>query len=48
MTIKYVTGATYDYDGVPLSVWNEALDAESIGSFVNNNIKGIFDYKKVN
>lgn len=32
------TGA-YKYTGVPLTVWNEALNAPSIGKFVHEQLK---------
>ncbi len=47
MTIEYVTGKIYDYHAVPQEDWNDALTAESIGKFVNNRIKGVFEYEQV-
>ena len=48
LSITFVTGKTYDYSDVPERVVDQAMSAESIGSFVNNNIKGEYKYKLVN
>ena len=37
----------YKYSQVPEKVWNALKAAESTGNFVNNNIKGVYDYQKV-
>lgn len=38
----------YKYSGVPLSVWEELKQAESLGSFINKHIvKGDYEYEKV-
>lgn len=47
MTITFTNGSKYDYSGVPESVWQEALTATSIGSFVSQNIKGTYPYSRV-
>lgn len=48
LTITYVTNKTYDYANVSSSMWEYMLKAESIGKFVNENIKGHYQYKLVN
>lgn len=48
LTITYVTNKTYDYDNVPASIWDALLKAESVGSFVNEKIKGHYQYKLIN
>ena len=40
-------GAIYVYYDVPEEVYNELLSAESIGSYFNDNIKGIYQYECV-
>ena len=40
-------GGTYDYFGVPPKVVDEFLDAESLGRFVNWQIKPHYRYKRV-
>jgi hypothetical protein len=40
-------GGTYDYFDVPASVVRQLLGAESLGQFVNWQIKPYYKYKKV-
>lgn len=37
----------YAYKDVPESKWDEALMAESVGSFVNKELKGKYEFYKV-
>lgn len=48
MTVVFTTNKSYNYAGVPESVWKAALDAESIGSFISTYIKGKYPYKLIN
>ncbi|HTJ52591.1 MAG TPA: KTSC domain-containing protein [Cyclobacteriaceae bacterium] len=48
LSITYVTGKTYDYADVPERVVDHAMNAESIGKFVNTYIKEEYKYKLVN
>lgn len=48
LTITYTTQKTYDYAKVPEQIWSGCLVAESIGKFVNEHIKGQYQYKLVN
>jgi hypothetical protein len=43
--IEYNTGKVYRYSGFSRNMWNRALSAERIGTFVNENIKGHFEYR---
>ena len=45
--IEYVHGNVYQYNEVPSQIWNDIRIAESVGKYVNANIKGIYDFKKV-
>lgn len=45
--VTFKTGKTYRYDEVPLSVWEASLQAESIGKFLNTDIKGKYSYKAI-
>lgn len=45
--IRYKTGQIYSYDDVPVSVYNEMLQADSIGRFVRDNIAYEYKYKRV-
>lgn len=48
MTVTYVTGKSYNYFNVPESIFELALQAESIGTFLNHNIKGVYEYELIN
>jgi hypothetical protein len=48
LTITYITGKAYEYYGVTETVWLCLLEADSIGQFVNNEIKGKYEYKLIN
>ena len=41
------SGGTYRYDGVPESVFEEMLAAQSVGKFSHARIKGQFPYSKL-
>lgn len=40
------TGA-YIYLGVPIEVWNNLVKAESVGKFINSEIKSNYAYNKI-
>ena len=46
MYVKYPSG-TYKYDGVEKSVYESLLTSTSKGRFMNENIKGQYNYSKV-
>lgn len=46
LTVKYASGSSYNFTGVPLSVWIGLKAAPSKGKYMNANIKGKFDGKK--
>ncbi len=41
------TGDIYVYYDVPKETYTELLNAESIGSYFNSNIKGVYEYERV-
>ncbi len=47
MQVTFTSGMTYQYFDVPVGTWDAALLADSIGGFINANIKGKFKYAKV-
>ena len=47
MQVTFTSGATYQYFDVPERTWEAAVNASSIGGFINTNIKGKFKYSKV-
>jgi hypothetical protein len=46
MYVKYPSG-TYKYDGVDKSVYESLLTSTSKGRFMNENIKGQYNYSRV-
>jgi KTSC domain len=47
LRIKFRSGETYAYDGVPGDVHKALMSAESKGKFVNSDVKGKYDYRKL-
>ncbi|MDP9077905.1 MAG: KTSC domain-containing protein [Bacteroidota bacterium] len=47
LRITYISGAMYDYLGVPPEVFEEMKAAGSKGKFLNYVIKGKYRYKKI-
>ena len=46
LEVEY-TGGTYRYKGVPRQVYDHAIEALSIGEFLNQNVKKHYEYSKV-
>lgn len=47
LRVVYVSGTIYDYLNVPQEVYEEMKAASSKGTFLNNRIKGVYDFRKV-
>ena len=47
LRITYISGAVYDYTGVPNDVYADMKAYQSKGTFLNQRIKGHYPYKKV-
>ncbi len=45
--VRFKSGAEYVYDEVPVAVHEEFLDADSKGKFLNERIKGRYEYRRV-
>ena len=41
------TRATYAYEGVPKSTFDNSRSYSSISTWINNEIKGVYNYKKL-
>lgn len=49
LTVTFKQGrSTYEYDNVPESVFTEMTEASSVGSYFYHNIKGKYNYRKLN
>jgi len=48
LRVIFVSGTIYDYLNVPEKVYKEMKTAFSKGIYLNQYIKGIYQYKKIN
>jgi len=47
LAVKFKSGGTYHYAGVPQHQYDSMMKSPSIGSYLHKNIKGRFAHKKV-
>lgn len=47
MYVTFITGKKYEYIDIPVETWDHAIKATSIGSFINNSIKGKYQFKQI-
>lgn len=47
LRVKFLNGSVYDYKNVPIMEFEQLKNAQSIGSYLNRNIKGNYPYEKV-
>lgn len=47
LRVKYISGMVYDYKNVPEKVYREMKAYQSKGSYLNDYIKGKYDFEKV-
>lgn len=47
LQIEFSSGGVYDYSGVPESVYDDFIRAESLGQFVATRIRGEYEYKRL-
>lgn len=47
LEVKFKTGKTYQYDGVPSGLYNDLMSAPSAGKFLANHIKGTYTHREV-
>jgi hypothetical protein len=47
LLVEYKSGVLYKYLNVPKKLYEELLNSESKGRFMNSNIKGNFEYSKI-
>jgi hypothetical protein len=48
LRIRFVSGLIYEYQKVPEKIFRAMQRAGSKGAFLNQYIKGNYDYKKIN
>lgn len=47
LRVEYTSGSVYEYAGVPEKTVNGLVKAASVGKYLNEKIKGTYNYKKV-
>lgn len=47
LTVQFLNGAEYTYEGVPPAINKALMAAESKGKYLNAAIKGTYDYKQI-
>ena len=47
LLLEFKSGAFYEYDDVDSKTVEDMVSAESVGRFFNKNVKGVFNYRKV-
>lgn len=47
LTIVFRTGSIYTYDKVPEKVWIAMQTAKSVGTFLNTEVKGKYEFKQI-
>lgn len=47
LILTFIKGDRYEYSLFPSYVWEELLEAESIGEFLNEKIKNKYEYVKI-
>jgi hypothetical protein len=43
LTVEFHTGRIYDHSGVPYSVYQEFMNASSMGAYYNRHIRGRYN-----
>jgi len=47
LVVTFKRGGVYKYSGVPEEIWDEMLNAESVGKALNEHIKGVYASEKI-
>jgi hypothetical protein len=47
LAVEFIGGSLYHYFDVPAHLYEEMCGCDSVGKFINNNIKNNYEYKKV-
>ena len=45
--VKFLSNSTYIYKGVPSLEFEGLLNASSVGSYLNRNIKNLYPYERI-
>lgn len=44
--VRFLSGTSYIYHGVPRQIFDDLMQAPSKGSFLNREVKGVYQYAK--
>ncbi len=47
MRVIFVSGAIYDYKNVPQKIFNDMKTSDSKGNYLNQYIKGHYEFEKI-
>ncbi|HAW57988.1 MAG TPA: KTSC domain-containing protein [Bacteroidales bacterium] len=47
MRIQFTNGSVYEYKNIPLVVYNDFMQASSLGAYLNRNIRNSYPYEKI-
>lgn len=47
LIIEFKNGAVYQYDNVPIRVYDVMMKADSVGKYFNAHIKSKYNYRKI-
>ena len=47
LEVEFLSGDIYQYVGVPNSIFQGIMSASSHGSYLNQNIKGVYSFNKI-
>lgn len=45
--VRFVKGGCYSYDKVPFNLYQDLLNAESVGQFFHQHVRTSFEYKRL-
>lgn len=47
LEVEFLSGAVYEYKNVPDAVYDQFINASSLGSFFNREISKVYAYEKI-
>lgn len=47
LLVRFKTGGVYSYAGVPFRIFDELRNADSVGQYLNKQVKGVYPYTKL-
>ena len=47
MRVQFTNGSVYEYRNIPIVVYNDFMQASSLGAYLNRNIRNSYPYEKV-